>query len=387
MITEDTKIIEVNPEGIPEFLKALPYWINWKPVFVDGKAKKLPTYGETVLRGQYWETEGRPFAEAVRTIPTNGGVSLLLSRQNDLACIDIDDCIPNSPRLNKILQLAPDAWCDLSPSGNGVHVWGFLPNKNTYLLPGRKTIGYHGKEYEWYGSGRGITVTGHTVCGSCLADYSGCTITGTAGRTKAGKTSASASVCGSGWVDSANRPLKMYLNTPRCTENPKAPTTFRLPSATPENAGTGIIMALKKPELFFKLSAAFRAKVRDVIGILGLPSALAAFNNRRFHIRRSLDSAISTELSLVVQGTAVAAHPFAGNRWNRIMLLRFYLFFFCRIMGRLLLLFRPGRFHFKLQHPAADGSCYRIDLKVYRKPLRFQLRFIIGEVSLVLLLN
>jgi len=69
------------------------------------------------------------------------------------------------------------------------------------------------------------------------------------------------------------------------------------------------------------------------------------------------------------------------------MMLRFYLFFFCRIMGRLLLLFRLGRFHFKLQHPAADGSCYRIDLKVYRKPLRFQLRFIIGEVSLVLLLN
>ena len=171
MITQETKIIEVNPEGIPEFLKALPYWINWKPVFVDGKAKKLPTYGETVLRGQYWETEGRPFAEAVRTIPTNGGVSLLLSRQNDLACIDIDDCIPNSPRLNKILQLAPDAWCDLSPSGNGVHVWGFLPNINSYLLPGRKTIGYHGKEYEWYGSGRGITVTGHTVCGNCLADF------------------------------------------------------------------------------------------------------------------------------------------------------------------------------------------------------------------------
>ena len=59
MITQETKIIEVNPEVIPEFLTALPYWINWKPVFVDGKAKKLPTYGETVLRGQYWETEGR----------------------------------------------------------------------------------------------------------------------------------------------------------------------------------------------------------------------------------------------------------------------------------------------------------------------------------------
>ena len=39
MITQETKIIEVNPSGIPDFLKALPYWINWKPVFVDGKQK------------------------------------------------------------------------------------------------------------------------------------------------------------------------------------------------------------------------------------------------------------------------------------------------------------------------------------------------------------
>ena len=148
----------------------MPFWINWKPVFVDGKAKKLPTYGEAVLRGQYWETAGRTFGDALRTIPAHGGLSLLLSQQNDLACIDIDDCAPGDLRLQKILQLFPGAWCDLSPSGNGAHVWGFLPNKRSYLLPGRKTIGYCGKEYEWYGSGRGITVTGRTVCGNRLAD-------------------------------------------------------------------------------------------------------------------------------------------------------------------------------------------------------------------------
>ena len=34
MITQETKIIEVNPEGIPEFLKALPYWIK-SPALLD----------------------------------------------------------------------------------------------------------------------------------------------------------------------------------------------------------------------------------------------------------------------------------------------------------------------------------------------------------------
>ena len=175
MITDKTKILKVNADGIPDFLKAQPWWINWKPVFVDGKAKKLPTLGNAVLHGNYWDNAGRPFAEALRTMPEQGGVSLLLSEKNELACIDIDDCDTDDPRLQKILQLVPDAWREASPSGHGVHVWGALPDKAAWLLPGRKTIGSHGKEYEWYGSGRGITVTGHPLpaCAkeeNCLPD-------------------------------------------------------------------------------------------------------------------------------------------------------------------------------------------------------------------------
>ena len=163
MITDISKILTVNADGIPDFLKSNPYWINWKPVCADGKVKKLPTYGEAVLRGRYWDTSGRTFAEAFRTVPEQGGVSLLLSMENPLACIDIDDCIGDDPRLLKILQLVPNAWHELSPSGYGVHVWGVLPDKKAYLLPGRNQIGYHGSEYEWYGSGRAITVTGHPL--------------------------------------------------------------------------------------------------------------------------------------------------------------------------------------------------------------------------------
>ncbi|MBO6265278.1 MAG: hypothetical protein J6M57_04650 [Acidaminococcaceae bacterium] len=163
MITDISKILTVNADGIPGFLKSKPYWINWKPVCADGKVKKLPTYGEAVLRGRYWDTSGRTFAEAFRTMPEQGGVSLLLSMENPLACIDIDDCNGDDPRLLKILQLVPNAWHELSPSGHGIHVWGVLPGKKAYLLPGRNQIGYHGSEYEWYGSGRAITVTGHPL--------------------------------------------------------------------------------------------------------------------------------------------------------------------------------------------------------------------------------
>ena len=170
MIDDVQKILPVKVNGIPDFVKDEPYWVNWIPLVVDGKARKAPTHGIQLLHGQYWDNEGREFEDALSTMPASGGLGLLLSMSNSLACIDIDDCSVTDTRLLKILTLAEDAWCEYSPSGHGVHIWGYLPQKESYLLEGRKTIGYRGKEYEWYGSGRCITVTGHYICGNGLVD-------------------------------------------------------------------------------------------------------------------------------------------------------------------------------------------------------------------------
>lgn len=172
MITDTNKILNVSVDGIPLFAKSWPYWINWKPEMdTNGKkARKVPTFGNRKLYGNYYDKDGCSFDEALRAMPNSGGLELLLSMKNALACIDIDDCTVDDARLHTILQLAPGAWCEFSPSGHGVHVWGYLPNKHSYLLEGRKTIGYHGKDYEWYGSGRGITVTGHHICGNSWVD-------------------------------------------------------------------------------------------------------------------------------------------------------------------------------------------------------------------------
>ena len=172
MISDTSKILNVDIDGIPDFAKCRPYWANWMPeIDTNGKkARKVPTCGRRKLFGSYYNTEGRKFEEALRTMPDVGGLVLLLSMNNELACVDIDDCSVDDGRFHKILNLVPDAWCEYSPSGHGIHVWGYLPDKQSYLLEGRKTIGYHGKEYEWYGSGRGITVTGHPICGRSWVD-------------------------------------------------------------------------------------------------------------------------------------------------------------------------------------------------------------------------
>ena len=172
MITDTTKILNVNVDGIPDYAKCWPYWINWRTEMDnDGKkARKVPTFGSRKLFGRYYDTEGRDFVDALKTMPNRGGLGLVLSMQNKLACIDIDDCSINDRRFKIIKSFAPDAWCEYSPSGNGIHIWGHLPDKASYLLPGRKTIGYRGTDYEWYGSGRYITVTGHRINGNGFVD-------------------------------------------------------------------------------------------------------------------------------------------------------------------------------------------------------------------------
>lgn len=170
MLLQGKPVLPVDPDNVPWFLKNQAYWTNWKPVYIDGKARKVQTYGYRTLTGPYYETEGRPLRRVTQSIPENGGIGFILSVRHPFACIDIDDCRPDDERLRQILELAPDAWCEYSPSGNGIHVWGVLPDKESYRLPERKQIGYSGKKYEWYAAGRSLTVTGHHLTGEACTD-------------------------------------------------------------------------------------------------------------------------------------------------------------------------------------------------------------------------
>ena len=172
MIREGNEILKVNVDSIPSFLKDQPFWVNWKVDYKDGKGRKIPTYGNTNLWGQYWDTCGKSFEEVVKTIPAEGGLSFMLTKRNRIACIDIDNCTENDPRVVRILELAPDAWCEYSPSGNGIHIWGQLPDKEAFARPGYKTIGHGGKDYEWFATGRAMTVTGRHISGNSFPDLS-----------------------------------------------------------------------------------------------------------------------------------------------------------------------------------------------------------------------
>ncbi|MDP5182166.1 bifunctional DNA primase/polymerase [Blastococcus sp. BMG 814] len=80
------------------------------------------------------------------------------------ACLDLDHCLDERGRPNAyaaaVLGRLPDAYVEVSPSGDGLHVWGRAPE-----LPGRRH-----RELEAYSVGRFITVTRRVHRPGGLAD-------------------------------------------------------------------------------------------------------------------------------------------------------------------------------------------------------------------------
>jgi primase-polymerase (primpol)-like protein len=107
------------------------------------------------------QVDGRP---ASSTNPTTwcsfhdattstAGVGLGFVLGDGVGCIDLDHCLdadgnPNE-QARRILSMAPATFIEVSPSGDGLHIWGKLPQ-----APGRRANGV-----EVYSTGRYITVT------------------------------------------------------------------------------------------------------------------------------------------------------------------------------------------------------------------------------------
>jgi len=162
--SEKPSVIPVNPEGIPEGLKALSNWVGWVMKLEDGKEKKIPlnaktgkfasstdpstwsTYDQTLK--YYAEHKGRGV----------DGIGFMFSESDRVAGIDLDDC--RNPETGKLNDFAQDilarmqSFAEVSPSGEGVHI--FVKGK----LPGK---GINLGNIEMYDAKRYFTVTGQAL--------------------------------------------------------------------------------------------------------------------------------------------------------------------------------------------------------------------------------
>jgi primase-polymerase (primpol)-like protein len=102
------------------------------------------------------------------------GLGFVLSGMDDIVCLDLDHCLnPLTGRLAPwaaaIVRDAGATYVEVSPSGDGLHIWG-----RADVRQGRRIRRPDGTAVEIYGTGRYIAMTGrrHGARPSILADLS-----------------------------------------------------------------------------------------------------------------------------------------------------------------------------------------------------------------------
>ena len=148
---------------MPAELERRDRWVSWKPVRRGGKVTKMPVQADGSAASSTDSGTWAPY-RSVR-----GAARLGFVLGEGIGCIDLDHClIDGKPTTAAAAFLArmPKTYIEVSPSGDGLHVWGLMPEG-----PGsRRTVG--GLNVETYSVGRYITVTGKPFEGSVprLAD-------------------------------------------------------------------------------------------------------------------------------------------------------------------------------------------------------------------------
>jgi len=95
------------------------------------------------------------FADASSS-STGAGAGFVLNGDG-IVCIDLDHCLIDGEPVDwvrPVLELVPATYVEVSPGGDGLHIWGL-----GRLATGRR-LKVDGGQVEIYGNGRYLTVTG-----------------------------------------------------------------------------------------------------------------------------------------------------------------------------------------------------------------------------------
>lgn len=144
-------------------------WVRWIVTNRRGRPTKVPV-----------QVDGRPASstnaatwtslKAAKASTVGSGFGFVLNGDG-IVCLDLDHCLINGRLTDEaaaIVELAPDTFIEISPGGDGLHIFGF-----GHLAQGRKFT-RNGLNIEAYGNGRYMTVTGrrHQGAPARLADIS-----------------------------------------------------------------------------------------------------------------------------------------------------------------------------------------------------------------------
>jgi primase-polymerase (primpol)-like protein len=143
-------------------------WVGWKPVPRGGRVTKMPVQVDGTVASTTDAATWAPY-EKVAHLERKGFVL-----GEGIGCIDLDHCLIDGVLTGaaaKFLAALPPTYIEVSPGGDGLHVFGLLPAGH-----GTRRV-VDGLSVETYSVGRYITVTGRAFEGSVskLADLSAVT--------------------------------------------------------------------------------------------------------------------------------------------------------------------------------------------------------------------
>lgn len=157
---------------IPEELRALPQWVTWGDELVDGRRAKVP-YTPTGRRASStdpntwgtFEEAVRKWWEAVDSASPLRGIGYVLARNDAFVGVDFDDCRLRGHLHPVVAELVAqlDSFTEISPSGNGLHVFVRADLKGHR---NRTSKTPWGGEFEAYAHSRYFTITGQHLEGT-----------------------------------------------------------------------------------------------------------------------------------------------------------------------------------------------------------------------------
>jgi primase-polymerase (primpol)-like protein len=142
---------------VPSELKERARWIRHeakRPISARG-------WYCSVTDSKAWSTY-----EEAKASSKGDGLGFVLNGDG-VVCIDLDDCVVDgvpSEKAQELLDSLPRTFVELSPSGRGLHVWGF-----GQVGQGRR-FERDGLKVEVYGDARYLTVTGRAIVDAALAE-------------------------------------------------------------------------------------------------------------------------------------------------------------------------------------------------------------------------
>lgn len=152
--------------SLPAALLELDRWVTWLPVMRKDRWTKMPLSARTGSAASSTDPA---------TWSSHADVKQFLRRGfvvgEGIGCIDLDHCLVDgvpTPAAAAYLAKLPATYIEVSPSGDGLHVWGLMPEQR-----GRRRV-LDGLSVETYSRERYITVTGKPFAGAVahLADLS-----------------------------------------------------------------------------------------------------------------------------------------------------------------------------------------------------------------------